>query len=109
MIVGTIAMKTKRAKACDIPKAVKDAVWKRDDGKCIICGSRYAFPNSHFIRRSQGGLGTTEQNIVTMCQRCHSMYDQGIDRKAIEAYTEKYLKSIYPDWDREKLVYKKGI
>ena len=37
------------------------------------------------------------------------MYDQGIDRKAMEAYTENYLKSKYPKWDREKLIYKKGL
>jgi hypothetical protein len=37
------------------------------------------------------------------------MYDQGSDRRAIEAYTEEYLKSKYPNWDREKLVYKKGM
>jgi 5-methylcytosine-specific restriction endonuclease McrA len=63
-------------------------------------------PNSHFIRRSQGGLGIPE-NIVTMCMRCHQMYDQGSDRRAIESYTEKYLKSLYPDWNRENLIYKK--
>lgn len=98
--------KSKMAKACDISKKVKDIVWNRDGGKCIICGSHYAWPNSHFIRRSQGGLGI-EENIVTMCQRCHSMYDQGSDRRAIESYTEKYLKSKYPDWSRDKLIYKK--
>lgn len=98
--------KSKRAKACDISKKVKDIVWERDGHCCIICGSFNAMPNSHFIRRSQGGLGI-EENIVTMCMRCHSMYDQGSDRRAIEAYTERYLKSKYPDWDREKLIYKK--
>lgn len=98
--------KSKRAKACDIPQKVKERVWERDGRKCIICGNRYAMPNSHFIRRSQGGLGI-EENIVTMCKRCHSMYDQGIDRRAIEAYAEKYLKSLYPNWNREKLYYKK--
>lgn len=99
-------MKTKRAKACDISKKVKDRVWDRDGGKCVVCGSRYAMPNSHFIRRSQGGLGI-EENIVTMCQTCHRMYDQGVDRRAIEAYVENYLKNLYPDWDRKNLVYKK--
>lgn len=101
-------MKTKRAKACDIPKRVKDRVWERDGHKCIICHNRYAFPNSHFIRRSQGGLGI-EENIVTMCLTCHSMYDQYIDRKNMETYIENYLKNHYPNWDRTKLVYKKGI
>ena len=100
-------MKTKRAKACDITKKVKDIVWLRDGGRCIICGSGCAMPNSHYIRRSQGGLGI-EENIVTMCQHCHYMYDQGGERKAIAAYTEQYLRSKYPDWNPEKLIYKKG-
>jgi 5-methylcytosine-specific restriction endonuclease McrA len=100
-------MKSRRAKACDISKKVKDRVWERDGGRCIICGNHQAMPNSHFIRRSQGGLGI-EENIVTMCHLCHSMYDQGSDRRTIEAYTEKYLRSHYSDWDRSKLIYKKG-
>ena len=99
-------MKSKRAKACDITKKVKDRVWERDNHQCIICGSGYGMPNSHFIRRSQGGLGI-EENIVTMCFRCHRMYDQGADRKAIGEFTENYLKSKYPNWDKSKLIYKK--
>lgn len=99
-------MKSKRSKACDISQAVKKAVWERDGGRCIICGTCNAMPNSHYIRRSKGGLGI-EQNVVTMCQRCHMMYDQSIDRDAIRSYTEKYLRSKYPDWNPDKLVYKK--
>ena len=100
-------MITKRAKACDISKRVKDIVWERDGHRCIICGSYQAMPNSHYIRRSQGGLGI-EENIVTMCQRCHRMYDQGPERKLIATYTERYLRRNYPDWNPEKLIYKKG-
>ena len=100
-------MKTKRAKACDITKKVKDIVWERDNHQCIICGSYQAMPNSHYIRRSQGGLGI-EENIVTMCQRCHRAYDQGDERKAIATYTEKYLRSKYPNWNPQNLIYKKG-
>lgn len=99
-------MKSKRTKACDITKKVKDKVWKRDNERCIICGNHEAMPNSHFIRRSQNGLGC-EENIVTMCRRCHVMYDQGCDRTAMEAYIERYLKNHYPGWSREKLIYKK--
>lgn len=98
--------KSKRAKACDISRKVKEIVWERDNHQCIICGNRQAMPNSHFIRRSQGGLGI-EENIVTMCMRCHSMYDQYIDRENMEGYVERYLRSKYPSWDKEKLIYKK--
>lgn len=100
-------MKTRRAKACDISKATKKAVWERDGGRCIICYNRQAMPNSHFIRRSQGGLGI-EENIVTMCMRCHSMYDQYIDRENMENFVRNYLMSKYPDWDENKLIYRKG-
>ena len=99
-------MKSKRAKACDISKKVKDIVWERDGHRCIICGSSYAMPNSHFIRRSQGGLGI-EENIVTMCNRCHMMYDQGPERELIGKYTEAYLRKKYPDWNPDELIYKK--
>lgn len=99
-------MKSKRAKACDISKKVKDRVWDRDGHRCIICGSPYAWPNSHYVRRSQNGLGI-EENIVTMCLRCHGMYDQGGEREYIRQYTEKYLRSKYPDWNPDKLVYNK--
>lgn len=99
-------MKSKRAKACDISKKVKDIVWERDGHRCIVCGSYQAMPNSHFIRRSQGGLGI-EENIVTMCLICHRQYDQGADRKEIEAIVENYLKRTYPNWNKENLIYKK--
>lgn len=99
--------KSERANACNIFPEVKEKVWERDNHCCIICGSPFAFPDSHYIRRSHGGLGI-EQNIVTMCRRCHRMYDQGIDRKTTEPYIEDYLKSKYPDWDKEKLIYRKG-
>ena len=100
-------MKTKRAKACDITKKVKDIVWERDEHKCIICGSYQAMPNSHYIRRSQGGLGI-EENIVTMCMTCHREYDQGSGRELIATYTERYLRSKYPNWNPKNLIYKKG-
>lgn len=100
-------MKSKRTKACDITKKVKDIVWERDGGRCIICGSYEAMPNSHYIRRSQGGLGI-EENIVTMCAGCHRAYDQGPERKLIATYTERYLRSKYPNWNPQNLIYKKG-
>lgn len=97
----------KRTKALDISKKVKDAVWERDGRCCILCGSPYAMPNAHYIARSHGGLGIPE-NIVTLCLQCHNQYDQTADRQIIRAEIELYLRSKYPDWDEEKLVYRKG-
>ena len=67
-------MRSERTKACDISQKVKFAVWMRDGERCIICGSHRAMPNSHYIKRSQGGLGI-EENITTMCLKCHDAFD----------------------------------
>lgn len=102
-------MKTKRAKACDINQKVKQRVWERDNGCCVICGNNYnVMPNAHYIPRSKGGLGI-EENIFTACTRltendCHYKFDEyGIGRDEVQ----KYLKSIYPNWGEDKLKYKK--
>lgn len=99
-------MKSKRSKATDIPKKVKDKVWERDGHKCIICGSHYAMPNSHYISRSKGGLGIPE-NIITMCAVCHHLYDNGGKRDEMREEIRKYLMQHYPDLDESKLVYRK--
>lgn len=96
--------KTKRSKACDISKKVKDIVWERDKHRCIICKSAFALPSCHLIPRSKGGLGV-EQNIVTLCQRCHQMTDQSQHRPFMLDKIERYLKSKYEDWNKEELTY----
>lgn len=96
--------KSKRTKALEIPPKVKEKVLERD-GCCVYCG-RQGQPNAHFIARSQGGLGI-EENILTLCFDCHRKYDQSTERQKMRAYFAEYLKSKYPDWNEEKLVYKK--
>lgn len=96
--------KSSRSKACDITKKVKDKVWQRDNCMCIICKSPFAMPNAHYISRAQSGLGI-EENIVTLCQRCHHNYDQTEHREFYRQKIKVYLQSKYPDWDEEKLVY----
>lgn len=99
-------VKSKRSKACDISKSVKDKVWVRDKEMCIICGNANAMPNAHFIRRSQGGLGI-EENVVTLCQRCHHEFDNGKNTRLYTEKVESYLKSKYKHWSKEDLYYKK--
>lgn len=96
--------KSKRTKALEIPLKVKEKVLERD-GCCVYCG-RQGQPNAHYIARSQGGLGI-EENILTLCFDCHRKYDQSTERQKMRAYFAEYLKSKYPDWNEEKLVYKK--
>lgn len=97
----------KLTKATSIPLAVKAAVWERDLHRCVICGSSQGAPTAHVIRRSRGGRGI-EQNIVTLCARCHREFDEGKHHEAYETRIIAYLKSFYPDWNREDMIYHKG-
>lgn len=95
-----------QTKATSISKSVKCAVYERDGYRCIICGSPQGQPNAHYIARSQGGLGI-EENIVTLCPICHREYDQSCKRKVYKDFIKSYLKNKYPEWDENKLIYKK--
>lgn len=115
-IKRTSTKKSARSKATDIPQKVKNAVFLRDDGKCVICGNSInVMPNAHYISRENGGLGI-EQNIVTLCtefteNKCHRKYDFGTkeEHEYLKNKIMKYLKSKYSDWKEENLVYKKYI
>ena len=98
----------KRTKATSISMEVKIAVWERDKHRCIYCMRYvpYNFSNSHFIKRSQGGMGI-EKNIVTACPDCHRRYDNGYEYKAMYNYTKRYLEKFYGNLDIEKLKYNK--
>ena len=98
--------KSKRAKACDIPQKVKEKVFERDGGVCVFCQSGNARPNAHFIARSQNGLGI-EENILTLCSKCHDRYDRTTDRQQMREFFKRYLQSKYAGWNEEKLIYKK--
>lgn len=97
---------SKMSKACDISPRVKKRVWDRDGHCCILCGNPQAWPNAHYIPRSQGGLGIP-QNIVTLCARCHHDYDNGGKREEYGQMIWAYLKGWYPKLERKDLVYDK--
>lgn len=101
--------KHKQTKATDIPKKVKEIVWKRDKHKCIFCHKQVPLECAccHFIPRSLGGLGIPE-NIYTGCSDCHREQDNGLNTKEYDMKVEKHLKDIYgANWNKSKLIYKK--
>ena len=106
--------KDTRARA--IPKPVKIRVAERDsiDGWpcCVFCGrpspdGGIEWSNAHYIARSQEGLGTKEENVLTLCPDCHRRYDQSTERSEMRGYFREYLMDHYPGWDEDDLVYRK--
>lgn len=100
-----------------IPPCVKAAVDARDGGTCIICGCSGS-PCAHVVRRSLGGRGDTEQNIVTLCGKCHYAYDEGLfldrirslgfeTRADIKEFIYGYMRDHYPGWTPESVIYQK--
>jgi hypothetical protein len=52
-----------------IPSDVKLAVWKRDRGCCVKCGSKENLHFDHIIPYSQGGSSKNVDNIQILCAR----------------------------------------
>lgn len=54
-----------------IPTAVKVAVYARDKGKCVKCGSTNNLHYDHIIPFSKGGSSIDPNNIQLLCAKCN--------------------------------------
>jgi hypothetical protein len=52
-----------------IPTPVKIAVWKRDGGKCVLCGATNELHFDLDVPWSKGGTSITEENVQLLCAR----------------------------------------
>ena len=52
-----------------IPTAVKQEVFKRDSGRCVLCGAQDQLHFDHDLPFSKGGTSLTAQNVRILCAR----------------------------------------
>jgi hypothetical protein len=52
-----------------IPTEVKKEVWKRDKGKCVICGETKNLHFDHELPFSKGGTSLTAKNVRLLCMK----------------------------------------
>ena len=50
-----------------IPSFVKLEVWRRDKGRCVLCGNTENLHFDHIIPYSKGGSSLTAENIQLLC------------------------------------------
>lgn len=53
-----------------ISSHVRREVWRRDKGKCALCGSRKNLEFDHIVPVSKGGSNTA-RNIELLCESCN--------------------------------------
>lgn len=54
-----------------IPSSVKQEVYIRDGGKCVLCGSTENLHFDHDLPFSKGGTSLSADNIRILCQKCN--------------------------------------
>ena len=52
-----------------IPSEVKMQVWKRDGGRCVLCGSTENLHFDHDLPFSKGGTSLTTRNVRLLCMK----------------------------------------
>jgi 5-methylcytosine-specific restriction endonuclease McrA len=68
--IREVGIRTAERKRQTIPEAVRNEVWRRDEGRCVDCGSRERLEFDHIIPVSKGGSNTA-RNLELRCEGCN--------------------------------------
>jgi 5-methylcytosine-specific restriction endonuclease McrA len=68
--IARLAREKQRGTHRSITKSVRNEVWRRDQGRCVDCGSRERLEYDHIIPFSRGGSNTA-RNIELRCEKCN--------------------------------------
>jgi hypothetical protein len=52
-----------------IPTSVKLEVWKRDGGRCVVCGATDELHFDHLLPWAKGGTSVVAENVQLLCAR----------------------------------------
>ncbi|MCI5689427.1 MAG: HNH endonuclease [Clostridiales bacterium] len=88
-----------------IDNKVRKAIYRREGYACALCDTPQRLQIHHVILRSQGGR-STPQNMICLCQQCHSLvhgvykYPEGyLTQEDAQQAIIEYLADMYaPDW-----------
>jgi tetratricopeptide (TPR) repeat protein len=70
IIISSNYEAVKKQNRLTISSSVRQEVWRRDEGKCVNCGSRENLEYDHIIPVSKGGSNTV-RNIELLCEKCN--------------------------------------
>jgi hypothetical protein len=62
-----------------IPTEVKMEVWKRDEGKCVLCGETKNLHFDHDLPYSKGGTSLSSRNVRLLCMKHNLMKSDKIE------------------------------
>jgi len=62
-----------------IPTEVKKEVWKRDKGRCVLCGETKNLHFDHDLPFSKGGTSLTAMNVQLLCMKHNLMKSDKIE------------------------------
>jgi FtsK/SpoIIIE family/HNH endonuclease len=69
-LLNRVRPSAERPSRAPIPEDVRHAVWRRDEGRCVQCGSQEDLEFDHIIPFSRGG-SNTERNLQLLCAPCN--------------------------------------